>query len=46
MRKDLDKKTLDDILPNIKDLFPGKPVKTGKGDGFIINKAEEKKYQV
>lgn len=37
IRKDLQKKTIDDILPHIRDLFPGKPVKTSTGDGFIIN---------
>jgi hypothetical protein len=34
-------KTLEQIFPNIKDLFPGKPIQTDQGgQGFII--AEEK----
>lgn len=34
-------------MPNIKDLFPGKPVKTEKGDAFIINKeSDSSKYKI
>lgn len=37
MRKDLENKKLDDIMPSIKDLFPGKPIKTEKGDGYVLS---------
>lgn len=46
IRKDLQNKTLDDILPNIKDFFPGKPVKTENGDGFILNREDEDTWRV
>jgi hypothetical protein len=36
IRKDLQKKTLDDILPSIKDFFSGKPVHTKSGNCFIL----------
>lgn len=37
------KKTIDEFLPHIQDLFPGKPVTTTKGDAFILNKESEGK---
>ena len=38
IRKDLEHKNIDDVFHNIKDLFPGKPVKTEKGDAFVLSK--------
>ena len=29
--------SLDQLLPSIKDYFPGKPLTTGKGDAFILD---------
>lgn len=37
IRKDAQKKNLCDVLPNIKELFPGKPVLTEAGNGFVLN---------
>ncbi len=35
-------KNLDQILPNIRDFFPGKPIITEKGNAFIIEKDQSK----
>jgi hypothetical protein len=47
IRKDMLDKTLEQILPNIKELFPGKPVSTTLGDGYILSKtSNEDSYLV
>ena len=51
-RKDLNHKKLIDIFPDEEKLFPGKPVRTKYGDGFILGskqsayKNEEDKFYV
>lgn len=40
------KKTIDEFMPHIRDLFPGKPVTTTKGDAFIIKKESEGSYNI
>mmetsp|Transcript_42310 Transcript_42310/g.64888 ORF Transcript_42310/g.64888 Transcript_42310/m.64888 type:complete len:160 (+) Transcript_42310:4156-4635(+) len=36
IRKDLQHKTMEDVFPSINQTFPGKPVRTKFGDGFIL----------
>jgi len=39
VRKDLEQKSVNDVMPNIKeDFFPGKPVKRDNNDGFVVGK--------
>ncbi|CDW76980.1 ubiquitin carboxyl-terminal hydrolase 15 [Stylonychia lemnae] len=46
IRKDLQNKNLQQILPSIKELFPGKPIKTEHGQGFIIQEEETSKFKI
>jgi hypothetical protein len=46
MRKDLIDKKLDYILPSIKEIFPGKPIKTEKGDGFVVAKTGQDRFEI
>ena len=46
IRKDVQHKNLEEVMPSIKDLFPGKPINTEKGDAFIIGKETDGKYKV
>jgi len=47
IRKDvLRMKKLDEILPSIKDLFPGKPVATDNGNGFVLGEEDNGLYRV
>lgn len=32
------KRDLDSVFPNLSDFFPGKPVETDKGKGFVLEK--------
>ena len=38
IRKDLNYKSINEIFPSINELFPGKPVKTKFGSGFVLGK--------
>jgi hypothetical protein len=46
VRKDLQFKNLDDILPSIKELFPGKPIKTENGPGFVISSESTNMFKI
>ena len=46
VRKDLAHKNLNDIMPSIKELFPGKPVKTETGSGFVVSKEATNMFKV
>lgn len=39
-------KNLDDILPNIKDYFPGKPIQTEAGNAFILTKEDQYNFRI
>jgi hypothetical protein len=43
IRKDINYKHINEIFPSIDDLFPGKPVKTKFGQGFILGKKPPEK---
>jgi hypothetical protein len=32
------KRELDEVFPNLSEFFPGKPVETNKGKGFVVEK--------
>jgi ubiquitin C-terminal hydrolase len=36
IRKDVQAKTLNDVYPNIKSFFQGKPIRTEEGEAFIL----------
>ena len=36
VRKDMKQKQLSQIMPSIKEVFPGKPIKTQAGQGFVV----------
>ncbi len=43
IRKDVLAKTLEQVFPSIKSLFPGKPIEVAKGGGFIVEGVNDKK---
>ena len=49
IRKDVEEKHLDDIMPKTSTVFPGKPVRTSQGKGYELGAkqdADEKTYYV